>query len=155
LKWSRKITLGFLLLFAPAVLAADRDHVRNVGGRLICVCGCKQILASCNHFNCPTSGPMMAELEKMIDQGINDDAIVAAFVSKYGKTVLAAPPTSGFDLTAWVMPVIAFATGILVVIYVERRWRRQTTRLESSGPVDVSKYQGRVEEELEKFTPED
>jgi cytochrome c-type biogenesis protein CcmH len=151
----RKSVLVFLLFAAPIVPAADREHLRQVGGKLICICGCNQILVSCNHFNCPTSGPMTAELEKMIDDGMSDDAIIDAFVEKYGKTVLAAPPASGFDLTAWVMPFAALAFGFGVIFYVVRRWRTQQAQMQTAGPVDVSKYQDRVEEELKSFTPED
>jgi hypothetical protein len=56
-------------------------------------------------------------------------------------------------LTAWVMPFAALFIGALVAIYFLRQFR---TRWASTQPTaDLAKYQGKVEEELKKFTPED
>jgi cytochrome c-type biogenesis protein CcmH len=97
---------------------------------------------------------MLADLGKQIDEGKSDDQIIASFVEKYGSTVLAAPPVSGFNLTAWIMPFAALAIGGLAAVYFLRRFRAQW-----AGPVqsnaDLAKYHDKVEEELKKFTPED
>jgi cytochrome c-type biogenesis protein CcmH len=97
---------------------------------------------------------MLADLGKQIDQGKSDDAIIAYFIEKYGNTVLAAPPASGFNLTAWLMPFVALAIGMLVAIYFVRRFRAQWGGAVTTN-ADLAKYQNKVEEELKKFTPED
>jgi len=97
---------------------------------------------------------MLADLGKQIDQGKSDEAIIAYFIEKYGNTVLAAPPASGFNLTAWVTPFVALAIGTLVAIYFVRRFRAQWAGAATTSP-DLAKYQDKVEEELKKFTPED
>ena len=97
---------------------------------------------------------MLVDLGKQIDQGKSDEAIMAYFIDKYGSTVLAAPPASGFNLTAWVMPFVALAIGTLVAIYFVRRFRAQWAG-RVAGSADLAKYQSKVEEELKKFTPED
>lgn len=96
----------------------------------------------------------MAELGKMIDEGKSDDQIMAYFVDKYGTSVLAAPPASGFNLVAWVMPFLALGIGAIAAIYFLRRFRAKWAGVPSAN-VDVAKYQSKVEEELKKFTPED
>ncbi len=96
---------------------------------------------------------MMADLTKQIDQGKTDDEIMAYFIEKYGQTVLAAPPVSGFNLAAWLMPFVALAIGAVVAIYFLRRFRAQWAG--STETADLAKYQDKVEEELKKFTPED
>jgi cytochrome c-type biogenesis protein CcmH len=99
---------------------------------------------------------MMTELAALIDSGMSEDEIVAAFSEKYGYTVLSSPPASGFNLLAYLLPVIALVIGVAVAIYVARTWRSASV---AQGPPadtagDAAKY-GRVEEELRKFTPED
>ena len=97
---------------------------------------------------------MIGELGKHIDQGETDDQIMAFFVDKYGSTVLAAPPVSGFNLTAWIMPFAALGIGAFAAIYFVRRHRSQSAGAAATNP-DLAKYQDKVEEELKKFTPED
>jgi len=101
---SRKLVLLFVLAATPLALAADRQRVKEVGQKFICVCGtCNQLLTECNHFGCPSSGPMLAEIAAELDEGQNDQSIVAHFAEKYGLTVLSSPPASGFNLAAWTM----------------------------------------------------
>jgi cytochrome c-type biogenesis protein CcmH len=97
---------------------------------------------------------MFAELGKLVDEGMTDEQIVAHFVDKYGTPVLAAPPASGFNLSAWIRPFAALAIGALLAVYFLRRFRSRW-----AGPTpsqtDLAKYHDKVEEELKKFTPED
>ena len=145
-----------LLAVTPVLRAADRERVREVGRNFICICGCNQILPDCNHLGCPSSTPLMTEVAALIDSGMSEEEIVAVFSEKYGYTVRSSPPASGFNLLAYLLPVLALAIGVTVAIYVARTWK--STSVAHAGPspeaVDTSKY-SRVEEELKKFTPED
>ena len=152
LRFNRLVVL-LLLATSSVSLAADRQRVRELGQRFICICSCNQLLTGCNHINCPSSGPMLAELADQIDQGKNDESIVSYFVQKYGMTVLSAPPASGFNLTAWIMPFAALVIGAILVAYFARRFRARWAA--PAADVDSTKYQARVEEELKKYTPED
>ena len=98
---------------------------------------------------------MLAELAGEIDQGKSDESIVSYFVQKYGMTVLSAPPTSGFNLTAWAMPFVALAIGAILVVYFARRFRARWVAAAPGADVDTAKYQRQVEEELKNYTPED
>ena len=152
----RKLVLLFVLATTPLALAADRQRVKEVGQKFICVCGtCNQLLTECNHFGCPSSGPMLAEIAAELDEGQSDQSIVAHFAEKYGLTVLSAPPISGFNLTAWTMPFIALLVGALLVVYFVRQFRRKWAAPVSVNGVDVARYQQKVEEELKKYIPED
>jgi cytochrome c-type biogenesis protein CcmH/NrfF len=152
----RKIVVVFTLATAPVALAADRERVKEVAGEFICICGCNQLLTGCNHLNCPNRGPMLAEVESQIDQGLSTESIVKNFSEKYGLTVLSSPPVSGFSLTAWITPFAALLVGAMIAVYFVRRFRsRWATDAGSTNAVDTAKYQNRVEEELRKYTPED
>ncbi len=51
--------------------------------------------------------------------------VEAELVDRFGEEILAAPPTRGFGLTAYVVPVVAFGLGgLLVAVFL----RRQTAR---------------------------
>jgi len=151
----RKGLLFFLITTGSLALAADRRHVQELGQKFVCVCGtCNQMLTACNHYGCPSSGPMMAEIAKELDEGDSDDSIVSNFAGKYGLTVLSSPPATGFNLTAWITPFLALAFGGLLVIYFVRHYRSKWQAVPAAD-VDVAKYQQKVEEELKKFLPED
>ena len=144
-----------LLATASLSLAADRKHVQDLGQKFVCVCGtCNQMLTACNHFGCPSSGPMLAEIAAELDEGKSDESIVSHFAEKFGITVLSAPPASGFNMAAWLMPFLALAAGGMLLVYFVRQFRSKWRTIPPSD-VDVAKYQQKVEEELKKFTPED
>ena len=98
---------------------------------------------------------MFAELGKLVDQGLSDEQIITHFVDKYGTPVLAAPPASGFNLTAWIMPFAALALGALLAVYFLRQFRSRWAGTTPASDADLAKYHDKVEEELKRFTPED
>jgi len=98
---------------------------------------------------------MKTEIEKFVDGGMSDEQVLAAFAEKYGQTVLAAPTTTGFNLTAWVMPFVALAIGAIVAVHFIRRTRSQAPASAAAAGIDTSQYNARLEEELKKYTPED
>jgi cytochrome c-type biogenesis protein CcmH len=135
--------------------AGDIDHARfaKVGGRLMCPCGCAQMLLECNHVGCPDSDTMRAQLAAGVANGDSDDTILSRFVETYGATVLAAPAKRGFDLLAWIMPFLALAAGIVLVVYFVRRWQARQPRPAFASP-DVAlpsfnEFRRRAREETE------
>lgn len=65
---------------------------------------------------------MRDEIEQQVQAGISNEEITAYFVERYGKTILADPPKSGFELSLWWMPVLAVSIGALVVgLYLRER----------------------------------
>ncbi len=100
--------------------------------RLMCVCGCAEILGECNHVGCSSSTEELADLRADIAKGLSDDQILASFAAKYGATVLAAPTTHGFDLVAWIAPFAVFAAALLGTILLVRRWTIGKTQTEAA-----------------------
>jgi len=97
----------------------------TLGHGLMCICSCNQILLECNHVGCPDSDGMRNELMAAVTRGDSDSLVQQAFVQKYGPTVLAAPLTSGFDRTAWIMPFVLMFVGFALVIWVIRAWKNR------------------------------
>jgi cytochrome c-type biogenesis protein CcmH len=71
---------------------------------------------------CPNSSEELDLLRSGMANGDNDDKIFDTFAAKYGATVLAAPPTSGFNLVAWIAPFAVFAAALLGTILLVRHW---------------------------------
>lgn len=122
--WRRAVEASLLALAICFSLGASDAGSRfnNLSHRLMCTCGCAQLLGECNHVGCPESGRERNELSAAIASGQSDQQILDAFSAKYGATVLAAPPTKGFDLVAWVAPFVVFAAALLGTILLIRRW---------------------------------
>ena len=126
------------LLIITLVGAGDQNaRFNDLGHRLICICGCGQILLECNHVGCAYSERMRAELAAGVDRGDSDDLTLQAFVQKYGTTVLAAPTTSGFNRAAWIVPYLALLLGLGAVVVVIRSWHRQPVVSAGAASADV------------------
>jgi len=104
---------------------SDDARFRDLGHRMMCTCGCGQILLECNHVGCQSSDKMRNELLAALARGDNDDLLLQGFVQEYGPTVIAAPTATGFNRVAWVMPFVALAAGIAFVVVVVRAWKRR------------------------------
>lgn len=116
------LSLGLLVLLGAGDSGA---RFNELGHRMMCVCGCGQILLECNHVGCRYSDRMREELMAALDRGDSDDLTLQAFVQKYGTTVIAAPTTKGFNRVAWVMPFVALALGLGTVVLVVRAWKNR------------------------------
>ncbi|HUO35268.1 MAG TPA: cytochrome c-type biogenesis protein CcmH [Candidatus Acidoferrum sp.] len=126
------------LSFSPSALAQQTARAKELGGKLLCVCGCSQILTACNHVGCPYSHAMLKELDERVARGESDSLILQSFVQEYGPTVLAEPPARGFDWIAWIMPIIAPLIALFVVWQVVRRWRARAIPAVAGGAPGVS-----------------
>src|SRR6202790_2785850 len=131
--------VGIATAIVPLHVAAQKtDRAKSLGTKLMCMCGCGQILTQCNHINCPSSGPMLKELDEHVASGEADDLIVQDFIQEYGEKVLSAPPSTGFNSIAWYIPGVAFALGLGIVLVIIRMWRqRDVNRLASASAAPV------------------
>lgn len=149
-----QLSLLVLALFTFMGAGDDSGRFNDLGHKLMCACGCGQILLECNHVGCTYSDRMRGELAAAIDRGDSDDLSLQSFVQKYGPTVLAAPPTTGFNRVAWVMPFAALVFGILLTVYIVRAWKSRPAAAPSgvapvTGPeLDVFRQQARRDTDL-------
>jgi cytochrome c-type biogenesis protein CcmH/NrfF len=149
-----QLSLLVLALFTFMGAGDDSGRFNDLGHKLMCACGCGQILLECNHVGCTYSDRMRGELAAAIDRGDSDDLSLQSFVQKYGPTVLAAPPTTGFNRVAWVMPFAALVFGIFLTVYIVRVWRSRPAAAPSgvapvTGPeLDVFRQQARRDTDL-------
>ena len=110
--------LTLALLAAPA--QAQRASLPDIEDEVMCLeCG--------TALNVSTSE--VADQERdfiagLIADGLTKEQVKAALVEEYGPRVLAEPADDGFQLTAWVVPVLAALAALALVVLVARRWRR-------------------------------
>ena len=125
---TRRYLQAVLLAVAVVVFMGagdDSPRFKDLGHRMMCTCGCGQILLECNHVGCQSSDKMRGELLAALDKGDtnNDDLILQGFVQEYGPTVIAAPTTTGFNRVAWIMPFVVLAAGIAFAVHIVRSWK--------------------------------
>ncbi|MBI4164437.1 MAG: cytochrome c-type biogenesis protein CcmH [Acidobacteria bacterium] len=130
--------LGTLLL-AAAVMRGEgpAPTVKSVGDKVMCLCGCVAILNQCPHQGCSTHDEVQAAIQELIAQGKSEREILQALTARYGTKILAAPPTTGFNIVAWVLPGLGLIFGLLVVILLVRRWRRPREAPTASPATEV------------------
>jgi cytochrome c-type biogenesis protein CcmH len=143
-----------MFLFLPSNLLSQAmtPEVHQIGDRLACQCGnCNNQVSTCPMLNCHSATPLREEIAAMIKQGMNPEQIVKAFVAKYGKVILAAPPAEGFDMMAWTLPFIMLLLGFIVVYRLIKTWLNRKPLLAPSvgGPGTIPEsYQDRIDREL-------
>ncbi|MGD0182415.1 MAG: cytochrome c-type biogenesis protein CcmH [Terriglobales bacterium] len=126
LRRGAQLILLTLAVFALLGAGDESARVNDLGHRMMCVCGCNQILLECNHVGCAYSERMRAELVAAVDRGDNDDLTLQGFVQKYGTTVMAAPTKTGFNRVAWIMPYLVLVLGLVTVTAIVRVWKSRS-----------------------------
>ncbi len=122
--WIKTAEVLVLVMAVCFSMGASSTAARfsNLSHRLMCTCGCAQLLGECDHVGCPSRGQEMADLSAQITSGKTNQQILNWFAVKYGATVLAAPPARGFDLLAWIAPFAVFSCALLGTILLIRHW---------------------------------
>ncbi len=63
---------------------------------------------------------MRAVIREMLAEGRTRDEVLDYFVDRYGADILAAPPKSGTNLVAWILPIVGVLAGLVGVFLVIR-----------------------------------
>ncbi|PKB71677.1 MAG: hypothetical protein BZY87_04185 [SAR202 cluster bacterium Io17-Chloro-G6] len=81
------------------------------------------------------SKQMREIVREMLAEGNDREEILDFFVQRYGKDILAAPPKSGANLVAWLLPVGGVVAGLAAVFFVIRSMTQRGPVPASSQPV--------------------
>jgi len=162
-RWASRLAGTFLAALLPAVVAMpfpsslgaqQTERAKRLGQRMMCVCGCNQILTACNHVGCTYSHTMLKELDDRIGRGDSDDVILQSFIQEYGQTVLVDPPKRGFTGLVWLVPIVAPLVALYLVWELVRRWRQRAELAPASRPRPARELLDRVRQEAGKQTDE-
>jgi len=109
----------------------------------------KSLMASCFHGTVYEHGnkEMEEQIASFVNAGRSKDYIMNFFTNKYGERILAMPEAEGFNVLAWLAPVIIFVLGG-IVMYAYFKNSRQTI-LETPIPNKKNvKFSDEIESEL-------
>ena len=70
---------------------------------------------------------LKSEVRRMLALGYSEDQVIAAFERSYGEFIRLEPKAEGFNWMVWLMPIVAFAVGALL-IYLRLRPQRPAGR---------------------------
>jgi len=126
--------LALVLPFSwPAATAFDPAEYGKAAATILCDCGCHpQAVADCT---CGRAAEMRAEVRGMIESGMSGEAVIAAYVERYGDKIRIAPTATGFNLLAWLGPLVALVAGLVGVVWLVRRLSRRAADV---APVDAA-----------------
>jgi cytochrome c-type biogenesis protein CcmH/NrfF len=114
------IALALLAVTAPSAGAAQRASLTEIEKQVMCpVCGTLLQLAES-----PQAQREKAFIQRLIAEGKSEDQVKDALVAEYGDEVLALPQHSGFSLSAYVVPIVAFLVAAVALAFGVLRWRR-------------------------------
>jgi cytochrome c-type biogenesis protein CcmH len=117
------------LAAAPTLSAAatPQTTLTEIEGEVMCpVCGTLLELAES-----PQAKREKVFIARLIAAGKTKEEIKDALVAQYGSEVLALPSGSGFDLSAYLVPIVAFVIAAIALAVGVLRWRRA-----GDGPSD-------------------
>jgi cytochrome c-type biogenesis protein CcmH/NrfF len=119
------LALALVALAAPATAlagaATPQTSLTEIESEVMCpVCGTLLELAES-----PQAQREKVFISKLVAAGQSKAEIKAALVAEYGDEVLALPRGSGFSLSAYLVPIIAFAIALVALAFGVRRWRRE------------------------------
>jgi cytochrome c-type biogenesis protein CcmH/NrfF len=145
------LTIVLLILVAPPAAAAGcrRTSLPAIENTVMCqVCGVPLGLAT----ESPEAARERAFISNLIDRCETPTQIRAALVKQYGPSVLALPPKNGFDLTAYLVPLLGLlcAAALLAVVAIAWRGRHRATEPPAAHPLTAADA-ARVDAALERF----
>jgi cytochrome c-type biogenesis protein CcmH len=133
-----------LALAAPALASEEHPTPAELESELVCPV-CESTLDT---SNAPVAIRMKEIIRERIAQGRTKSEIKDELVAQFGTGVLATPPKEGFDLIAWVLPLLGLAVGAAAVGVLAWRWSRRDG--DDGGEGGVGTGAGELDPDLER-----
>lgn len=145
------LLVGLLAFAAPAAAnPAPQTTVNEIEAEVMCpICGTLLELAES-----PQAKREKVYVAKLVAAGKSRAEIKDALVAQYGQSVLALPKATGFDLSAYLVPVIAILVAIAALGFSVARWRRdgRDSAAEQDAPEAPSGADAqRLDEDLSRY----
>jgi cytochrome c-type biogenesis protein CcmH len=146
--------LAALLLAAPAAASERHPTQGELEGELMCPICAGETLAQSDS---PAAQRIKAYIATRIAAGDTRSEIKDNLVTIWGQRILAAPPRHGFNLLAWVLPLVGLVGAAGIMGLLAWRWTRAREpepapeRWSLNGhPLDPEEER-RLDEELARF----
>ncbi len=122
LLYSCLLALLCVVALTPMVYAQSPDEelekeAQSIDRMIMCpVCPAETI----DQAQVEISFQMRAVVREMLAEGRSREEILDYFVDRYGPDILAAPPKTGANLLAWILPIVGVAAGLGGVFLIIR-----------------------------------
>jgi cytochrome c-type biogenesis protein CcmH len=143
------------LLIAPAALASEQHPTLNeLENEVMCpVCG-----TTLAQSDSAAAHQIERDISARIAKGWTKSRIKSSLVDEYGEEILASPPKHGFNLLAWLLPLVGVVSAGAVLGIAAWRWTHgradpeplTVQSVNGHGPIDPE-LDRRVDEELARL----
>ncbi len=131
------LTAAFLVEAAYAQAPGgsyDEAEAQSIDRALMCpVCPAESI----DQAQVPLARQMRQRVREMLAQGASRQEILDYFALRYGESVLAAPPKTGFNLLAWTLPIAGIIAALIAGFLVLRAMTGKESRASGSGAAEA------------------
>lgn len=148
------VALALVFFAAPTLAQTPTPNEINAVARQLWCPLCNGVrLDNCDLQACIQMREVIAE---KLMAGESTEQIKAYFVTQYGDVVLGQPSTEGFNLIAWIFPVLAAVVGLGWMAYLVYTWRRRKPSAPASPATALKQaasdeYLARVEQEMKQL----
>ena len=124
--WLMALACPFLLALVMGACGSKdertlEERAQSIDRSLICpVCPSETL----DQSQVELAQQMRVLIREKLAEGWTREEIQGFFVDRYGERVLAAPPKSGFNLLAWIVPPVGGAGAGLLLVFVVRSMRK-------------------------------
>jgi cytochrome c-type biogenesis protein CcmH len=147
-----------LLIIKPKQETLDQ-RVQNVASQLRCpVCQGESVADS----QATIAQQMRQVIREQLQSGKSEQDVIQHFIRSYGDQIVWLPPWQGFSLLVWLVPLVFFLGGAVLVYIVLREWRSGGAVAEGSNrasgneillDADLEQYRAQLEAELAEEDP--
>jgi cytochrome c-type biogenesis protein CcmH len=135
-----------MLIVAPSQPTLDQ-RVYEVGSQLKCpVCQNESVADS----SAAIAEQMRLVIRQQLQEGKSEQEVLQYFAAHYGNQILLTPPQQGFNLLAWLMPVVMLLIGFGLLAFVLHDWRAQG-RLQLVTDEEQEGSELQIQPELEQY----
>jgi cytochrome c-type biogenesis protein CcmH len=149
------VAVAALALAAPALASEQHPTLLELEGQLMCPICAGETLAQSDS---PAAQRIKAHIQERIRQGWTRSQIKNELVDIWGTRILAAPPRHGWNLLAWVLPLVGILGGAGVIGLLAWGWSRRREEPEQvPGPWSLNgrpldpEIERKLDEELARF----
>ena len=129
----------------------DEAEAYNIDSMIMCpVCPAETI----DQAQVPLARQMKQIVRDKLAAGESREAILEYFVERYGQNILAAPPKRGFNLVAWVLPVVVLIGSLVLAIFALRAMKQKEVLHDMADDSELEPYLEVVDDILLNSTVE-
>src|SRR4051812_43980533 len=86
-----RVLLLLTLATACVALESDSTRAKSLSGKVLCDCGCREVLGDCSHKECQRKLLMRQEIEAALTRGRSDNQILQQIAAAHGNDILVTP----------------------------------------------------------------